>query len=116
MKNKINLILIAILLFACSACSKEDTDKTSEVELLVASKYETCQPSFTSTTSQHCIRITKRGQNDSYLLSETVIAGFTYEEGYNYILSVKQTKLANPAMDDIAVRYELIKILSKLKD
>lgn len=114
MKNKINLIAVAaIFLFGCASCSKEDKDVVKEVELQVASKYENCNLSFTDTPSEHCLKVTTNGQNSSFFLAEDAITGFAYKEGFDYTLLVKQTKLANPPMDDSDTRYELVRVLSK---
>lgn len=48
-------------------------------------------------------------------LAFSEIEGFEYEKGYEYVLKVKKTTLANPPMDGNEVRYKLIKIVSKDK-
>ena len=43
------------------------------------------------------------------------ISGFDFEWGYNYVVKVKKTKLAQPMMDASNTEYELIEVVSKTK-
>lgn len=46
---------------------------------------------------------------------EDDIVGFNYEPGYIYDLLVKKTTFKNPPMDSSAIKYHLVKIISKEK-
>jgi hypothetical protein len=54
-------------------------------------------------------------ESDNWMLLGENIAGFDYEEGYEYIIRVKMTKIKNPLQDQSGVQYTLIKIVSKTK-
>ncbi|HNV01603.1 MAG TPA: DUF4377 domain-containing protein [archaeon] len=41
------------------------------------------------------------------------IEGFTFEEGYNYTISVTTDKIENPPADGSSIKYTLIKVISK---
>jgi hypothetical protein len=43
------------------------------------------------------------------------IAGFEYEKGYRYQLSIEKTTLADPPMDGGNIRYKLLEIVKKEK-
>ena len=43
------------------------------------------------------------------------ISDFDFEWGYNYVVKVKKTKLAQPMMDASNTEYELIEVASKTK-
>lgn len=43
------------------------------------------------------------------------VSGFDFEWGYNYMLRVKKTELAQPMQDASSVEYTLVKVLSKTK-
>ncbi|SUJ27164.1 Uncharacterised protein [Sphingobacterium spiritivorum] len=97
------------------ACMKEERDVVRQVEIIVSSKFVSCRPSFTSTISDSCLMVTFVGQDASSPWPNKTIAGFYYEQGFEYRILVKATKLANPPMDSGDTEFELIKVISKTK-
>ncbi len=113
MKNSIKYSVLTCIIFFCIGCSKDDENMTREAEFNIASSYEKCTPSHTSTESSNCIKITEIGKSTPYYISQNTIIGFNYEPGYEYKVIIKLTKITNPPADGSDTNYELIKILSK---
>jgi len=57
----------------------------------------------------------KLNESDIWMSLRENIAGFDYEEGYEYVILVKCTRIKNPLQDQSAEQYSLIKIISKTK-
>lgn len=117
MKYKIKLWILLSLLLLNISCIKEvlDQDVITQAEVIIAPAYTTCQPSMDVIVSD-CLIVTDISKNTSYAVSKNAIVGFNYELGYRYRILVKVTKLSNPPMDSGDTEYELIKIISKVKE
>ncbi|MGJ1320743.1 DUF4377 domain-containing protein [Sphingobacterium spiritivorum] len=114
MNFKVKLLSFFSAMLLSMACMKEERDVVRQVEMIVASKCITCQPSY-GVKVPDCLIVTEAKNNNTYYLSKSEIPGFSYELGYEYRILVKATKLANPPMDSSDTEFELIKVISKTK-
>lgn len=115
MKNIIKLAAIFSIVLLSIACMKEERDVVTQEELFIASKFGKCKPSITPTISDSCLLVTVVGKDTPSYWPNGTIAGFNYEQGFEYRILVKATRLANPPMDSDNTEYEFIKLLSKKK-
>ncbi len=60
-----------------------------------------------------CMQI-KYSKNENWLNFYDQIEGFTYEPGYDYELQVMTSNIPNPPMDASSIKYELVKVISKV--
>ena len=91
------------LLALASSCATQNT-----VRYTVASKTVDC----TGVVPQKCLLV-KKGDATEWTYFYSPIEGFTYEEGYEYVLDVKETKLENTPMDKSSIKYQLAKQVAK---
>lgn len=98
-------LLVSVLLFMVACAPKQET-----VKFIIASKTADC----TGEGKQKCMLVKKGDQTDwEFFYSQ--IQGFNYEEGYEYVIEVKENKLENPPMGASAIEYVLVKEVSKTK-
>jgi len=93
-----------------SAGSASDGQDRSVKQVIVASYKVDCF----ALTAQSCYLI-KQNQEDEWKYYYNELAGFDYEEGYEYVISVKQKRNSNDISDASDVEYELIEVISKTK-
>ena len=74
-------------------------------KLFVADHKDYCN----ATNEDKCL-LTKTSKGDNWKISNTIIDGFTYQEGYEYLLKVKEVNTANGEL-----HYKLSKVLTKTK-
>ncbi|EEI93266.1 hypothetical protein HMPREF0765_1068 [Sphingobacterium spiritivorum ATCC 33300] len=111
----VKLLSLLGMVLLSMACMKEERDVVRHVEMIVASKYTTCEPSY-GVKVPDCLIVTEaKNNNNTYYLAKSEITGFSYELGFEYRILVKATKLANPPMDSGDTEFELIKVISKTK-
>ncbi len=112
-----NLFILFGVLFVIIGCSKEDTDYTYKSVFNVSPKIEYVAPAppapANSPKNVPVIRIMEEGKNDSFNVGVKEIDGFNFEEGFNYVLSVEVTRLANPPADGALKTYRLLEIIRK---
>ncbi len=94
---------LLILTFFLTSCEEEKV-------IYVADHLENCE----SVTPQTCMLI-KENKTDDWNYFYDAIEGFTYEEGYEYILKVKILKIKNPPADASSLAYKLVEVISKEK-
>lgn len=105
--NKIILFLTLILVL--SAC-ENNTESTIEKTLFVASKKVDC----IGIAPQKCLLIRENDtQNWQYFYD--AIAGFEYEEGFEYKIIVSESEIENPPQDASSIKTTLIKLISKVE-
>ncbi len=90
-------------LFLFTSCNKNEVMK-----LTIASQEADC----VGVAPQKCLLIKKENQKDWENLYGG-IEGFNYEEGNEYVLEVKEEKIDNPPADAPAMKYVLVKEISK---
>lgn len=98
------LIYFLPFLVVLSSCSTKDT-----VRFTVASTTADC----VGVAPQKCLLV-KKGDTTEWEFFYSAIEGFNYEPGYEYVLDVKETKVENVPADASAIKYELVKEVSKL--
>ena len=94
------------MVLAFVACtSNKDT-----VKFTIASKTANC----TGEGQQKCMLV-KKGNATDWEYFYSPIEGFNYEEGYEYVLEVKESSVDNPPPGRSSIQYTLIKEVSKIK-
>lgn len=63
---------------------------------------------------QKCMLV-KSKMADNWANFYDQIEGFNYEEGYEYLLGVKTTKIKNPPADGSSIKYTLVEVYEKKK-
>lgn len=89
---------------------KAEAPVSETYQITVASQKADC----TGVAPQKCFLVKKDGQKD-WEFWYSGIEGFNYEEGNEYVLEIKEEKVANPPADAASVKYILVKEVSKLK-
>ncbi|MCD8186874.1 MAG: DUF4377 domain-containing protein [Rikenellaceae bacterium] len=107
-----NFILTVIFIFSLSAlgCTQEDSDKIFTVT--VASSVQE-RENENESTSVPFVYYVKFEDSMDWEMFPHYIGGFEYEEGYEYRIKMKQTRLKNPAQDQDPLEYTLLEILTK---
>lgn len=59
---------------------------------------------------QTCLQVAE-SEDGEYLYFYDSIAGFTFEEGTNYVIDVEVTEVADPPADGSSLSYELVEII-----
>ena len=107
-------VFILILFASChgfrSSGSASSGQDRGVKQVIVASYRTDCF----ALTAQSCYLI-KQNQEDEWKFYYNELAGFDYEEGYEYVISVKQKRNNNNINDASDVEYELIEVISKVK-
>ncbi|WP_121965946.1 DUF4377 domain-containing protein [Myroides sp. N17-2] len=128
------LLLAAVVGFAFTSCKKDGETETPVAEtteqtttptesteatpeevlgnqtLTIASKLVDC----TGVAPMKCMQVKEEG-SDEWTNMYTGIEGFTYEEGYEYVVEIKREKLENVPADASSIKYILVKEISKTK-
>ena len=100
--KKLVYLLVAIV-FIFSACTSTQT-----VRYTVASEYGDC----VGVGPMKCMYVKKANQPD-WEFFYNQIEGFNYEEGYEYVIDVKEEPVQNTPADASSVKYVLVKEISK---
>ncbi|MDR2221610.1 MAG: DUF4377 domain-containing protein [Flavobacteriaceae bacterium] len=82
--------------------------KGATVIFTIASKRVDC----TGVAPMKCLLV-KEGKANEWSFMYQGIEGFEYQEGFEYVIEVNRTKIANPPADHSSVHYTLIKVISK---
>ena len=115
-KNLFGISFIPLCLLFFVACGdKGEGDRVEKIVMAVAPETveKSCSPFYSEQEIlSEFMRVREEGEEWKELgLGE--IAGFRYEDGYEYQLEVEKTWLANPPEDASSVTYKLVKVLSK---
>lgn len=126
MKKTILAAFVAgLLVCACSPKDKNAALETSSdkdtlviaseptsdlITLTIASKQADC----TGVGKQKCLLV-KEDDADDWIFWYSGIEGFTYEEGYEYVLEVSKVKVDNVPADASSLKYVLMREVSKTK-
>jgi len=106
-KNKFRhmktLYSLLILTFFLTSCEEEKT-------VYVASQLVDCE----GAAPQKCMQV-KENKEDEWTFFYDTIEGFTYEEGFEYVLKVKISKIKNPPTNTSSLSYTLLEVISKEK-
>ncbi len=102
------MLLLCFCIINFVGCDKDDTH-ANIVELLVASQKVTSEKNSGYLVRQN--NTNWEGLHSDWIELYTDIVGFQYEEGYEYLLKVKE--IVPPGVSSTPVSYELVKVLSK---
>lgn len=101
--------MILILSLSTNSC-EESADNQITKTLYVAHYLTDC----TGVGPQKCMLIKENIEDDfSYFYDN--IAGFDFEEGFNYTLKVTVESIKNPPADGSSLKYSLVEIIKKEK-
>lgn len=104
-----------VLLFSLTACGVSEETTSQIVTLRVNSHTVEC----TGEMEGECLLVQEGdaigGEDWQYFYYRDSIDGFEYEPGFVYDLLVRKIPVKNPPMDDSSVRYELVKVLSRVE-
>jgi len=106
-KLSIVLLLIFLSLIVLSACNVPFSG-SEEKTVYVGPKMVEC----TGESPQMCLLV-KENPNDEYTYFYDQIEGFDYEEGYEYVIRVKEETVDNPPAGGSSIRWILIDVVSK---
>lgn len=110
--EKVNVIFLLIALFlsvGVFSCS----DDEDEIRMWIASEKKMGMTPV-GLEERLMFQYKLKESGDWMFLCES-LAGFDYEEGYEYIILVKEKKIKNPVQDQSGINYSFIKVLSKTK-
>lgn len=102
---KLFLSLMASVFLLGSCASTQNTER-----MVIASQQGDC----VGIAPMKCLLVKTDGQPDWEFFYSN-IEGFDYEPGYEYVLEVKKETRKNPAADQSAIRYTLVKEISKTR-
>lgn len=111
------VLFFSFCMFCMTSCLNDDEvkDKIENIKMYVSSETGEYFPVYDLDIKKEGMKVREEKDKDWVVISFGEIDGFEYERGYEYVLEVKKTVLANPPMDGSNLRYELIKIVSKDK-
>ena len=102
--NRLSFLFVLILCVGANVCSAKGA-KT----LIVADRKVACAGTF------ECIQIREKASAPWRVYADT-IEGFSYEEGYEYKISVQPLQAKNTTLEGIyEEKYKLLKVISKRK-
>ncbi len=107
---------MALCMLLCFACSDNTNEDWSEiVNLYVSNELADYTPWGAPEEAQPLkgMKVKENENDDWFVIPIGAIEGFSYEEGYFYLLKIEKTHFANPASDGMNMKYKLIDILSK---
>ena len=111
MKNLKSLLLAGVTAVLFTSCSIQTSENTSIKTLIVSAETKECTNGVMKT---QCMLVKEKPTAEwQYFYNN--IDGFSYEKGYDYVLSVSTEKIANPPADASSIKYTLIKQISKTK-
>lgn len=114
MQRLSTLCTLSLLLTLALSCRTNDSIIPSPpsgfVSLQIAATTRDCNGPF----PQKCLLV-KEDNSANWQLFYAPIEGFTYEEGYEYVVWTRREPVPNPPADGSSVRYILEKEVSKTK-
>lgn len=109
----------SVVLAACSGTPAPTTAQVNDLArsagvektLFVAPERKPC----TGVGPMQCLQVRESVDRPwQYFYSE--IEGFTHEPGYAYELRVREEKVANPPADGSSLRWQLLEVVSKVRN
>ncbi len=103
--------------FALTLAGCSDKDKSRIETFTISSQLVPNGTNPPTSSIVNCMEATSNDTKEKYYLAPNGgIEGFTYEEGYEYVIRVLITPIENPPMDIIYPEtFKLIEVLSKTK-
>ena len=100
------LLTTIFLLFSSCNLDEENIEKT----IIVASAKADCVGAF----PQECLLVKENEQQNWEYFYDSIL-GFTYEEGFEYVLIVSEKEIMNPPQDASSIQTTLIRLVSKIE-
>lgn len=114
-----HIIISLLVFFTLLSCQKEAVNQSYQASFEISPYIEYVGPrppaAADAPKNIPAMRVTDLRTKETFTLTLGEIKGFTFEEGFKYILIVEVTILANPPMDGDINEYTLVKIVSKEK-
>lgn len=107
------LILTFLAIIVLTSCSDNSDENISTIETITMASNLYKWPDGTNSLFPTYHLIKRKGEQ-KWECFYSEIKGFTFEEGYETILEVRITPIANPAADQGDEQYTLIKVISKI--
>lgn len=115
MKSLLTFLLLSISaqLFAHHTGPKSNGSETATMKVQGATI-----PCTGTDGNTQCFQVQKGASigTDFWEILPEPIAGFNYEPGFTYLITVKITTRDNPAQGQSGFVYELVQVISKTKD
>lgn len=111
MKSISKFLWLGIFLLTIIQCSVQTSENTSIKTLMISADQRDCTSGVMKTK---CMLVREK-ITDEWQLFYNNIDGFTYEPGYDYVITVNTAKIANPPADASSIKYTLIRQISKVK-
>lgn len=106
MKNLSCILFFSLILFSCS----ENDLISSEKTLIVASTKADC----VGLDYQKCLLV-KENETENWQYFYDSINGFSYQEGYEYVIKVSEKRIENPPQDASSLETTLVEVVSKIE-
>lgn len=106
MKKILFILLISICITSCENNHLQETEKV----LIIASKKADC----VGVATLKCLLAKEKNQQNWTFFYDS-IAGFEYEEGFEYEILVSEKEIENPAQDASSIKTTLIEVISKIE-
>lgn len=107
-------VVFLLLVFSFWGCNK-DNDSERVVSMTIASDMKMGKL-YWNNVEINCFQVKEDDSSDWTLFDPRLLVGFNYEEGYEYVIKVKKSRVGNPAQDDgPEFSYQFINIVSKEK-
>ncbi len=119
MKTKMTIgilsLFCAIGLTGCLNDDRNPADKVEYVKMFVSAETGFYRP-WGASGPVECMMVKEEKELvEPYHMPFDGIRGFVYEKGYEYLLLVEKTTLANPPLDGSNRTYQMKKVLSKVR-
>lgn len=111
MKSFLKFLAIGLFFFSFVQCSIQTSENSNIKTIFVSAEQKDCSNGAGKTK---CMLVREK-LTDDWQYFYNSIDGFTYQPGYDYVLTVSTTKIANPPADGSSIKYTLIKQISKIK-
>lgn len=107
-------IVSLFLVFFFLGCNKND-DSERVISMTIASEMKIGKLYWIG-VEMNCYQVKEDDSSEWKLFDPRLLVGFDYEEGYEYVIKVRKSRITNPAQDDgPEYSYQFISIVSKEK-
>ena len=106
--NFVFVVFLSFTTFLFTCCN----DDREEVQMWIAAERVMAIEAVSS--SERPFLQYKLKESDNWMILNEAIIGFKYEEGYEYVLLVKYSKVERPAEDQPRINYTLLNVISKI--
>jgi hypothetical protein len=112
MKKVICSFFAVSVMLACSSGLQtvQYTIASQTVQYTIASQTANCM----GAAPQKCLLV-KKADAAQWQYFYSPIEGFTHQDGYEYVLEIREEKQENPPADASSIKYILVKVVSKTK-